>query len=583
MRHQSFYQLSRIIQDRYIAAADAQTLPSPILSAAASTVRWNRFWLSLALAGLAGLVLTLCLGYGSLVHPLSTSPPAMAWLYAALLLITGLSLQLAYFQWHALHYAPFPRGRFLFPSGVIDSGSANFRILPIAELEKVELGNGSEICLVFVGNVREYFTTQSPEAAHAVREGILAAREEWLEKQHSSSELTLLDPLLEPRYSNPLSSRQPRQAPQPWGTRFLGPFGAYLLLAALTLPAGFGLRNVRNVLSERKMYARAVAENTVESYQAFLAKNEQPRDVAAVLLPRAQFTQLLTGNSVAPLEKFLAESTSLSIRPEVEERLKERLLSELQSLQDADSLSSLDAFANQHSTSVYLVRKQWLAARQALVQRALQRFIPRAASTAGLIPFMEATLEYVAKSGPNFEVRFQRVIPPSSIRADETVRADPEALQTQVPSQYFDAARIEPWRERIYQHLVHSFGLAFRPDVLRITQAEWLPSNTELPSYGGPGLFISYSANMGSGIRNQNPNGTFFGVGIQVRARLVHPHAEPVEMRFAFWSPPDLLRLRQGKLSTAQVYEAMANAAFQAFEKRLVAWIFKRDANPPKQ
>jgi hypothetical protein len=187
----------------------------------------------------------------------------------------------------------------------------------------------------------------------------------------------------------------------------------------------------------------------------------------------------------------------------------------------------------------------------------------------------------LADHGPAVEVRFQRVVPESVERADEIVQRDKFFAKVMLPSQYFDAEHSKEREAVLFGHLNERFDAAFPADALRLVMGEPLLPGQEIPERSvRPTLYVSHSTNMGRGIPNQKPNGTFVGIGFLFKARFVIPGgSDPLAMKYSIWHLPDLLRLRKGKLTISRVYLNMADDAFGGFDEKLIDWLFQERAN----
>jgi hypothetical protein len=571
MRRQSFYQLSRIIQDRFIAATEGHTIPKPILVASVGSENVPVYWATAAGGALLLALVVLGLGYGDSSSSIAIAPLGVTLLHALLLAVAAWAGITALARWKSAAATPYRRAHFLFPSGVIDTSGKDFRIFPLSECSSIEVVAQRNVVLQFP-EARFTFEAETAEAARAAREATVTAKRELLEREIEGSENARHDPLAEPRYSSPLSSRV-MLAPPAGGIPIWLKWGIVVLSFAL----GIGLTSMRNVLSERRMFARAVAENTAQAYRAYQARGGKREQVDTLLLPRAELTELANAGNLEELERYAAAHQDSLIKSEIDHYLRVRLLEELKLAADQKTLAALAAFEHSHPVGASLVQTDVKAARRALLIEAFERFVPRAADTPGLVPFMRAVLNHVAEHGPRFEVRFQRSVAESAVRADRLVREDKYFNAALVPSQYFDDNVLEPWFESIFQRVFKGLGLSFPTDVLDIQRGAALPPDVEPPGDPStPTLLVSLSTNMGRGIKNRNPSGTFFGVGFQFRARLLLAGAEPVELKYSLWKPPDLLKLREGKLTVREVYEDMSEDAFKGFDRKLGNWLFKR-------
>lgn len=571
MRTQNFYQLSRAAQDRFIDTALRRTVPKPILSRAClRPFPW--LWAAATSAGLCAFVILIGWGYGRLDTPFAIVPRWMYGVYALVASLTCYCLLQSVARLSESQHAPFPHGKFIYPAALIDASRPNFGIWPLSDLQSVDLA-GHTVALRFSDGTTAKFRARDDAAAQQARERILEAKRELLEATLQDQDLSALDPLLEPRYSNPLAPLAPL-APRAPRWRKFSPVFALLAGVTLALVVGF----VRNTLSERRMFAVAVETNTPESYRGYLEHGGARPQVRELLLPSAEFEAIKRTGSLEALEAYARDNPDSKIHGAVQLALREALLRALDEARKAETLAALDAFARTHPSQA-LVQAEVKAARQALMKRVLTNFRENHASKeADLIPFVEQLLEHLAVHGPRVEVRFHRIVPDSVERADKAVRRDKYFIASMLPSRYFDDEHSQKREELIFGHLAERFRDAFSADALELVHGAHLTSSDKLPEQPDvPTLFISHSTNMGQGIGNLNPNGTFVGVGFLFKAQFVIPGVEQtLQMKYSTWRPPDLLELRKGKITIPGVYLTMADTAFGSFDERLVRWLFRK-------
>lgn len=571
MRTQHFYQLTRVAQDRFIDAVLRRTVPTPIISQRSmAPVPWP--WLVASLASFVGFCVAVAWGYGDLQSDVALAPQWLTGVYALLLstaIYTGLQAIARLLQ---ARRAPFPYGKYAFPAAVIDASTPVFKIYPTSELTDVTVAGSRNVVLRFQSGDSLRFKARDAQAADKAKHRLLSAKTQLLESPLEDDGLAKLDPLTEPRLSNPLAPLAAHAPAVPSWRKFT---------PALALVAGAGLAAlsgyVRNTLSERRMFAVAVETNTPASYRAYMARGGQRPDVPTLRLPSAELEALTAKGSLAQLEEYAQLHPDSKIRPAIDSALRQALLAALEEAKKKGTFQALEAFAQNHP-SQKLVQEEVKAARKALMKRVLSNFADNyAADDPELVPFMEKLLEYLAAHGPNVEVRFHRIVPESVERADEIVKRDKYYIRSMLPSQYFDDEPAQKREEQIFEHLSARFEQAFNPDALRLTHGKHLGTAEKLPEEPSvPSLFITHSTNMGHGIRNVKPNGTFVGVGFVFKAFFVIPGEEQMlSTKYSTWRLPDLLKLRNGKLTVPQVYTTMAEDAFEKFDRRLVAWLFR--------
>ncbi len=577
MRNQDFYELTRSAQDHFIEAVLRRTVPKPIISRSSLLpIPWA--WAGGSVGGLVVFCVLVGWGYGSLDNPLAFSPPWMLGLHAFVLSASLFAAFRAAALYLEARKAPFPYGRFVFPAGVIDSSRRHFRIQPMKELSQVEVVGERNVLLQFQDGSRAKFKARDAQAAQTAKERIVTARRQLLEAEiEDQDDLASLDPLLEPRFSNPLAPLGPYTPAVPRWRKFT-PLVAVGVGALLAVLVGY----IRNTLSERQMYAAAVQADTPEAYRAYMQQGGKRQDVPELRLPTAELKLLQQSNDLKALELYAQEHPESKIKAAIDSALRQGLLTALDEAKKKETFQSLDEFAKAHP-SQDLVKAEVKSARKALMKRVLSNFADNHAAENydELVPFFEKLLHHLAANGPTVEVRFHRILPDTVQRADETVRKDKHFLQSMLPSQYFDDEHAAKREQVIFEHLQERFEEAFNPDALKLTLGKHLTTAEELPNEPSvPTLFITHSTNMGRGIRNLNPDGTFVGVGFVFKAFFVVPHEQDMlTMKYSTWRPPDLLKLRKAKLTIPEVYLTMADVAFDNFDRRVVRWLFRPKKN----
>lgn len=567
-----FFGLPRTIQDRFIAATRGHGSPRPLLVKHA----WPRIpyrWLAASCVFGALFVMLLAWDYGRLDGTLALMPRWMLVLYGVSLASAGFCACRAAALWWEERQLPFRRGRYLFPIGLIDATTDQLVLRRLDELVSVEVTAPGRLSLRFADGAQERFEEPRALEVEHCREAVAEAkaRLEQLLEENAQPDLRAFDPLEEPRFSNPLAPPAPWRRPaSSWA--HIAPYTA----ASLGLLLGVLLGSARNKLSERSLYVAAVERNDAAAYQAYLARGGQRTEVREWLLPHAELEALVARGDLTELQGFYERHQASAVRPAIERALRHALLTALDRVIAAGRMSQLDEFESSHA-SYALVQDELRQARHALMDGLQRQFIAEHASAdEALRPFSRRLLRHLAtQSRREVTVRFVRVVPESVAKADEAARRDRYFAAVMLPSRYFDAEHSERRERAIFEQLEKRFERAFPPDALKLVLGQPLLRDEIPESAERPTLFISHSANMGGGIRNLNPHGTFFGVGFLFRAQFVIPGEAPaLSMRYSTWKPPDLLRLRQGRITIAQVYLRMADEAFGSFQSRLVHWLF---------
>jgi hypothetical protein len=575
MKRVRFYALTRNAQDRFIAATRG-AVPRPLLvRLVGAPFPW--VWAFCSVLSLTTFVVLVRWGYGDLYNDVALAPKS--WIVAF-----GLTLVAAIFcglqavaRFMEARKLPFARGHYLFPSAWFDATSVDFKVRSLLEVRAVEV-SGSTVTVRFADGVGSFPLPKGTEAG-AIEEAIQTAKNELQaarvngDLQHESS----LDPAAEPRYSNPLAPRAAHR-PQTPGFRKLALPIALVLGGLLGTLSGL----YRNRSSERLLYVTARTLDTPEAYRAYLARGGARPDVGQLLLPNAELRRVVELRSLAALESYAMGQQNSVIKPAVDLALRSALLDALEKAKEPKSMTALAEFSRSHPQFGGLVANEVRAARRELMRALGERFVRDFASkTDGLEPLVMALMQRLADKGPRLAVRFQRVVPESVERADKIVQRDKFFAKVMLPSQYFDAEHSTERERVLFEHLHARFSEAFPKDALELVLGEPLDGTGPLPtSVDEPTLALSHSTNMGSGIPNQKPNGTFVGIGFLFRAKFFVPGGpSPLETKHSIWRLPDLLRLRKGTVTIPQVYLNMADDAFSSFDAKVLGWLFKSSNN----
>jgi hypothetical protein len=571
MKRIPFYTLKRPLQERFIAATKGQTVPAPIAEQPLkSTFPW--LWATGSVASLVAFAVTLGVGYGKLESDLALVPSWMVVVYGLLL---ALAIWCAIQGWaqHQRHQrSPFTFGVYLFPGVVTDARTPNLESYPLTEATTVS-AEGASLVLRTEGKVFTFDCDSSDEARQLVEQ-----TQEALREASSGAEWHRFDPLAEPRYSSPFTSRERLGPFAPLWVK-LSPVIAVVVAAVVAPAAGA----VRNSLSERRMYAVAVERNTAADYRVYLDRvgaTKRP-EVLEMRLPTAELHELQAAGELAAMEEWAQRNEDSKIKAAIDTVLRQELLNELVEVARKERLGAVRDFVARHPKHG-LVETEIKNVRKRLTRRVFQEYEEKhATKTEGSNAAIEALLAHVAEGDSRLEVRFQRVMTDKVNRADQVVRNSKYYAPAMLPSQYFDAKASRVREDALFKNFEQRFRAAFDPDVLELVRGEPIePGQTAPANPDKPLLLVTHTLTMGHGIGNTHPNGIFVGAGFQFEATLyVSGNTKPLKLRYSTWRMPDLTKLREGKLTIPQVYEQMADVAFEAFDRRLVDWLVR----PPQE
>jgi hypothetical protein len=573
MQKFQFFHLPRPIQERFIESTRGNGAPKPLLYQAPAKSLW-----AVALAVMAALMFALCgvlarIGFGNLNHRWALNPPSAILAYGGILCVACATLVGAVRNWNRESNVPFRRGLYIFPVGVIKACNATLEMHPLQEL--VELSTrGSRLRMRFSDGAAFDFKRVDPQRAGKIKVTLLDAQQQL---KASSSELSgrnqaLLDPLFDTGYKNPFS---PHESMLPgaifWNRHW------FLLALAIGAAGGLGIWKWRNVRSAEYLYIHARALDTPSAYRAYLARGGLKSDVRELRLPKAELREAQAAGTVEAIERYLDGHPHSKIGSDIEGALRASLLQELNHASQAGTLSALRDF-RKNDPHLSLIKQQLDAAQKELYRSALTRFQSISKTSPELDTFFEKLLGYAELHGPKVEIRFRRRVPPSLQKADEQVQKSPYCDDPSVPpAQYFDDEHVLRREATVATAVSARFAEAFSKDILSFELAPPLPDDgTSVPTVTNPTLLITHRTELSAPFTSRKPQGVFVGVGLVFKAFLLIPGESATHsFESSTWSPPNLKKLEAENWGPAQLYEFMAQDAFDQFLKRFLASIFR--------
>ena len=570
MKRTSFYALKRPLQERFIAATKGLTVPAP-LAVHERRTSLPLAWVGASFASFVLLCGAVAWGYGEVDSSLALVSTGGYVVYGVLLAISLWCGVQAWAHFRRQQVSPFELATYLFPGVLIDATTPTLTSYTLTDAEIAQ--DGRRVLVRLPGRLDSFAVANDTEARE-LKERVQHAMRAAVEAAKPGGEWHHFDPLAEPRYSSPLVARDKLQPYAPLWAKW-SPLLA-LVIASLVAPL---LGATRNLLSERKLYVTAVNENTAAAYRNYLARagGEKRPDVRDLRLPTAELNELRAAGDVAALEQYAIDNEHSKIKPAIDAILRQALLDELVVTARKDSMGALRSFVAAHAKH-QLVQPEIENVRKKLTKQLHAEFVEKhAAKTDGVEDTFSDLLTYAAVHGPQLNVRFQRIVLDKVARADKQVSNSKFFIKSMLPSQYFDAERSRVREKQLFESLEARFKTAFDEDVLALKLDAPIEPGQELEADPKqPLLVVSHSTTMGGGIGNTRPNGIFVGVGLVFEARLYVPErADPLHLRYSTWRMPDLLKLREGRLTVPQVYENMAEAAFDNFEQRLTDWLVR--------
>jgi hypothetical protein len=116
MIRQSFYQLPRITQDRFIAATAGHCPPEPLLISSVPSERAPTYWMVASGVATLAAIFALRLGYGDLSSSLAIAPHYMWGVYGLLITAILWAAFMAFSARKTSATVPYRRARYVFPS-----------------------------------------------------------------------------------------------------------------------------------------------------------------------------------------------------------------------------------------------------------------------------------------------------------------------------------------------------------------------------------------------------------------------------------------------------------------------------------
>lgn len=568
MRKLQFYGLPRSLQDRFIESSRGAAVPSPLL-VQPFRARDHAPWFAASFGAAVGWASFVAYGFGDLGHPLALAGPGSLLAHAAFAaLCVAAALRGQALRWEAQR-SPFPPGVYLFPAAVIDARRSEVVEHDASDLKQVSL-EGARLRVEFGKGGVFTFDAGRAEVAERAKSSLEAGRDQWsrLQSTDVSLEKARLNPLVDSGVPNPLAPTTPLVR-----HRFLKPAVFFVVTLVSASMLSWAVWWWRNDLSEKALYRRAVAQNDVAAYDAYLARGGERSEVVDVLLPRARLNAARASGSVEAIRAYIQANPQTKIAIEVQEALRAALLTALERARAAGTVSALTEFAQRYPDHV-LVASELGAARQAVYARVLETFEKEASPrNAALVPFVRQLLAYAEVHGPRVDVRMQHKFPQKIETLDNILAKSPKYYmgRRSLPTQYFLGEYAARRERALAERLIERLQKSFPKDVIElgfVGPAEDI--NLSLPSAEVPTLTISYAENLSGGFVGGRPKTMFLGASIGITATFEIPGQEPpLVFKWGKWMPPNVRKADESEKmvpdSVPDVYEDIASGAFEKF------------------
>jgi hypothetical protein len=580
MEQVDFYELSRVVQDRFVSSTRGTDVPAPILRAPGTGDKWPAIWLVVSAAAAVGFVGAITRGFGDLSSGLSIQSPVIAGVEVALAVVVVLGIVQAFARWARVKAWPFRPGVYVFAASLIDARSNKLRVAPIEELG---VEDGSTIRVKLANGETYSFPRPSGDAAKELSDAKIELAE--LGPRADPSARIRLDPLFEPRFSSPLGPKHPFKLSLPPWVR-----ARYAVAVLVGAVIGGGAWFVRNTKSDDKMYDVAKKKDDVASYKAYLVHGKRHlNEIANELLPRAELKVAIAAGTVDAIESYIAAHPGTKIGDEVETALRTAMLAELDKAKQAGTLAALDAFAKAHPE--HHLEPELAAAVHAVYVAALDKYktMTPPKDSADELAFMTKLLAWSEKKGPNVDVRF-RFAPSKNLKTvDKMVGKNSQFNGEQsYPSKYFEADDMRPREDETGKSIADRFDLAFAPELLNVGLGAAFPDadafDTPPPQVTVPTLIVTHTEESnGTAFESRTPRGIFVGIQVTFDAQFFIPgDPKPYKLRFTSVrqvSPSQLKELGKDyppKVPPEKtIYETMAKEAFEQFRDKLLGSFFQ--------
>jgi hypothetical protein len=568
-----FYYLQRPIQERFIESTHGKGTPTQVLFQPPGP---NPLALSLGIA--SGALFAACavftgLGFGSLEHRLALNPRWALFVYWALLCLAIAALLKATQLWNRDALMPFRRGVHAFPAAVIDARTSMLEVHKMTELEEV-VSNGSQLTLRFKDGGHFEFSNVDATRIEEIKAKFRDAQER-LNAPPSETfgrDQALLDPLADSGFKSLFTSNEPMKPPAMAWARFW----PYIALA-LGLSLGLALWQARNVLSAKQLYIKARALNTTHAYESYLVRGGKRKDVAELLLPRAQLRDAVTAGTVDAIERFMDAHEKSKINSEATVALYLALLRDLERARAHGTLAALRDF-HKGDPRIFLVESERAQAQKELFRTALVRFQTESSGTPELQAFVPRLIEWAERHGPKVEIRFRRRLSPTALLIESQLLRNAYYGGTKsLPLQYFDAKHAEARESLIASAISKRLAAVFPRDILSFDfDPTPIEDSASSPAMSVPTLLITHTTIPVSIVTSRKPRGAFAGITFSFKAQILIPE-DPAPLTFAasVWMAPDFKKYDESNWTPESLYEFMATEAFSQFLKKYFAFMFR--------
>lgn len=591
VREIDFHDLSRSMQDRFVACTRSEAAPRPVLVAEprSSVALWSTFAIVAGASVLSGVV---TYGFGRLdrrqaLHAITALPIYVLAIATAVLGVTQLLRLRA--ERRAL---PWRRALYLFPLTLVDARDARLRVISLGDVVSAERDPRTPRDVRVVLTTGEVLTlpTRSEEQAIEALRAIESGREQARSFAHGDPRTTLmftLDPLQRPRLSSPLGTRARLSPHTPEWTR-----RAWIAAPIAGLLFAPPLRTVRNAASDRVLFHSASARGDADAFRAYIALDgSRTEEVRTTLLPRAELHDAEKEGSVEAIDRYEVTHPG-QIPDEVSAARRRAMLDELARAKKPGTVAALQDFAKKRPD--HGLEPELREAMHALFAPALVAYRNKPMRGPEVRSFVErlfAWSEAKAHAGSaatTIQIRFRKRPTTSIKRADKMVAHHHWFIgEASYPSRYFDANHAQKREKAFGELLARRVRDAFGPTVFTVEVGPRLddaPADGEaLPQVSEPTLFVTHAEDWRGKFDGSitKPRGIWVALAHHFEAVFVIP-GDPRALRFELDIqepiPQKVIKEHpEGGTPAApleeKIYGTMADAAFTTFSERFASTV----------
>ncbi|HEX6765535.1 MAG TPA: hypothetical protein VF103_08665 [Polyangiaceae bacterium] len=571
MKRIDFFQLTRAVEERFLESTRGQAAPLPLLVGSPpppfDAIRWG----GLAVLAFVAWIWVASLGYGKLESPLALQPTWMAGAHALLLALSVAFALRARACLAERTKLPFRQATYLFPIGVIDARTASLAIYDWSELTSLDVQGKSATFRFASGSYT--FPLANAEQGNELKRRVEELRQKLTAHDVSERDLVLLDPLRDTGFKSPFA---PVESMRPPGSGKIPVLLIAGLLGAVAL--GIGAWAARNALSERSLFAKASAIDSVEAYKDYLARGGKREEVTELRLPRAELRAAFSAHSVDAMDRYIAAHPSSKIGKEVQDSLRYALLQELEAAKAKGTITALREFEKRREKHLEMVPELAQAKHQNL-QGALDAFRTKSKAGMPLLDLARCLIIYCDKNGPVVTIRYRQR---ESRSLDKNQRMLMESAyfggQKTLPTQYLTGEAVRRAEGQAGKELAAELSQAFPPDLVRFEVGPPVPDGPDdKVDFKAPTLLVNYRLEISGAFVTKKPRAVFAGVGFIANSVLSIPDkGEAYELKDSAWHSPELRRIEAGEIEVENVYGEVVTKGFKRFGAKYAApWLGK--------